>query len=110
MVTENLPMGIKIVIPVQYLVEISRWEKFCIPELLFGSIPFYTIWILGRFFLGFKVLAWYTYPNGIENKKKSNTHTLLVLNTVKYPMISKEYNTSSTLVHTTWEPKFSMVC
>lgn len=71
MVTENLPTGIKIVITVGYLVEISRWENFCIPDLLVGSIPIYTIWILGRFFLEFEVLAWYTYPNGVINKKES---------------------------------------
>ena len=42
--------GIKIVIPVKhsYLVGLSRCKNLSIPELLFGSIPFYTMLILGR--------------------------------------------------------------
>ena len=34
---------------------------------LFGSIPFITILILGQFYLGMKVVAWYVGLNGIEN-------------------------------------------
>lgn len=34
---------------------------------MFGSIPFITILILGQFYLGMKVVAWYVGPNGIEN-------------------------------------------
>ena len=42
LVSKNLPVCIKIVIPVkyQYLVGMSRWENlFCIPESWFGSVP-----------------------------------------------------------------------
>ena len=42
MVSKNLPVGIKIVIPIKYwyVVGMSMWENLGIPELLFGSKPF----------------------------------------------------------------------
>ena len=61
----------------------SRSENLCIPELLFGSIPFYTVVILGRFCLGMKVQGWYVAMHGTELKLLSNTHTLMVPKTVK---------------------------
>ena len=66
---ENQPVGIKTTIQVKhgYLAGISRWENLCISTLLFESIPFWTILILGRFHLGMKVLAWYIDMNGIQN-------------------------------------------
>ena len=70
MVFKNLPTSIKTVTRVNYwyFVGMSRWQYLCISELLVGSIPFQTILIPGRFYLGMKVLAWYIDPNGIENK------------------------------------------
>ena len=67
MVSKNLPMGIKFFNTSQYsfLVSMSRWEHHCIPELLFGSIPFQTILIQGNFTQVWKVLAWYIDSNDI---------------------------------------------
>jgi hypothetical protein len=49
-----------------YLVGMSRWDNLCIPKLSFGSIPLWTILILGRICLDMKVLAWKINLNGIR--------------------------------------------
>ena len=63
---KNLFWNIKIIILVKYwyLVDISRWENPCIPDLLFESIPSFLILILivRQFCLGMVVLAWYIDP------------------------------------------------
>ena len=68
----------------QYHSHVEIWwvsENLCIPELLFGSISFYTILIrewfitilkLGWFYPAEKVLAWYIDLNGIDNKNVLN--------------------------------------
>ena len=64
-------MSIKIIVrgKYRYLVGMKRSKFFFrMPDLLFGSTPFNTILILGRFDLGMKFLAWYIDPNGIEKK------------------------------------------
>jgi hypothetical protein len=45
----------------------------CIAELIFGSVPFEAILILGSFWLGMKVLAMYIDPNCMENKFNLNS-------------------------------------
>lgn len=71
MVSKNLPVGIRIgglQSKCRYLVDMSG-DNLCIHELLFGSIPFQTVLILGRVWLQIEVLAWCTYSsNGVENK------------------------------------------
>ena len=57
-----------------YLSNIDTWwiskgdRIFGIPELLFGSIPFYTIMIIGQLCLDMKVLTWYIDLDDIENR------------------------------------------
>ena len=52
-----------------YLVSTSKWKDLYISELLFRSIPSYTILILGHLYLCMKILAWHIDPNGyVENK------------------------------------------
>ena len=55
--------------PTLILLGMSRWENLCLPELLFGSISFWTtMLIVGPFCQGMKVLAWYMDLNGINNQ------------------------------------------
>ena len=46
----------------------QKVRESCILELLFEAKPFYTILILGRFYLGMKVIICYIDPNSIEIK------------------------------------------
>ena len=96
MVPKNLPMGIKIVIPLKYwhLVGMSRWENLCVPELVFGLIPFYVILLLGQFCLGIKIFEWCIDPNGIENK-----------NTIKYPYPTGREKCETLVLDTQWHQK-----
>ena len=107
--SKNLPMSIKILILVKYwyLLGMSRSENLCIPELLFGSIPFYTVSILktilpkyegsglvySHAWYWIKTTVKYPYPNGIENCKT------LIIDTW---MVNKRWNLTNTswnLVH-----------
>ena len=88
--------------------------------LIFGSMPFYAVLILGRFCLRMKVLDWSIGPNGIENKNilkytypagcikcgilidtkmvsnKDNTRPTLVLTLTRTPR--------TTFIHNLYEP------
>lgn len=89
MVLKNLPVGIKILIPIKYGYEcVCQGERISASpsELLFGLIPFYTILILTAILP--KVFAWkidlkgigninavrYPYPTGITKNAKSSLY------------------------------------
>ena len=48
-----------------YSVGISRWQNICIPILLYGSIPFYIIFVPRVIIHGYEGLPWYAYSNYI---------------------------------------------
>lgn len=66
--TYYLPVAIKIVIIIcWYLEDMSRRENPCIPDLLFGLMPFYALLMLRWFYQAWKYFAWYIDPNDTKN-------------------------------------------
>lgn len=72
------PSGIRILIGLKcfYLVDILRGENLCTSELLFASIIFLTISILGRFYLRLKIIRKVYEPECFDGSANSSISIL----------------------------------
>ena len=73
--TKNLPVGIKIIILIQY--GYLEGDSLYTTRAIIWMITILNLIILRQLYLGRKVLAWFIDPNDIENNILSNSHALL---------------------------------
>ena len=66
MVSKNLPMGIRIVVPTNIIIWLAiKVREFSYTQVIVWVNTILSILILGRFTLDMEVLAWYLDPYGI---------------------------------------------